>query len=304
VSHADRVHLHGPTMPRLPHEALVHLVRSAPEMVMELIRRTLGVTAPINVRPRLTAGDITDLDLAEYRADLVFTLGEPVAQVFIVEAQGDIKKAKRRTWPMYGAGMHARWDCPVLLVVIAPRRRVAERARRPIDLGFGRFVLHPFVIGPDEIPVITDVDEARRSPELAVLSVAAHGHDPGAEHIALAALTASRDLDSPRAMLYADFCHALLGAVAREALERIMDIGKYEYQSDFARKYYFQGKNEGRAEGKAEALLALLDHKGLGLDAATRARVIACVDVGRIDRWIARAFDATCVADVFADDAP
>ena len=65
-----------------------------------------------------------------------------------------------------------------------------------------------------------------------MLSVAAHGHEPGAEHIALAALSAVRDLDSDRHLLYPDFIFALLGQVARTALEQLMRIPNYEYQSD------------------------------------------------------------------------
>lgn len=286
-------------MPRLQHEALVHLVRNAPEMVMDLLRGAFGLELPLRARPRLTGAEITDLDLAEYRADGVFTVGDPVTTAYIVEAQGAIKPSKRRAWPMYAAGMHARWNCPVVLVVIAPDRKVAAWARQPIDLGFGRFVLHPFVLGSAEIPVITDVAWARRSPELAVLSVAAHGKEPGAEHIAAAALTASQDLDSPRGMLYADFIHAHLGAIARVALEKLMNIENYEYQSDFARKYYFKGKDEGKAEGVAEALWMLLVHKGFAPGAEVRARIDACHDVGQLERWLTRVLAATRLADVF-----
>lgn len=267
---------------------------------MELLRSALGVERPLNAVPRMTAGEVTDLDLAEFRADGVFTVGDPPTTVYIVEAQGSVKPAKRRAWPMYAAGMHARWGCPVLVVVIAPSRRVAAWARQGVDLGFGRFVLFPLVIGPEQIPVITDVDVARRSPELAVLSVAAHGHEAGAEHIAAAALNAARDLDSPRCLLYADFVHALLGEVARVALEKLMNIENYQYKSAFARKYYSQGKAEGKAEGLAEALVSLLTLKGLVVDEATRERIIGCHDVGQLERWLARVLSATSLDDVFA----
>lgn len=295
-------------MPRLKHEALVHLVRNAPEMVLELLRTVLAVDIPLRPHPRLTAGEWTNLDLPEFRADNIFLLGDPVEQVFIIEGQGAIKRDKRRTWPLYAAWAHYRWECPILLVVIAPGRKVAAWARRPIDLGHGSFVLHPRVLGADEIPFLTDPEAARRSPELAVLSVMAHGDEPGAERIALAALNAARALDTPRSLLYADFTHALLGKVARVALEALMDISKYEYQSDFARRYFGAGKAEGRtegkAEGKAEVVLSLLAHKGLRPDDATRVRVMACQDIDQLDRWARRVLSATTLADVFsADDA-
>jgi hypothetical protein len=45
-----------------------------------------------------------------------------------------------------------------------------------------------------------------------------------------------------------------LSEAARSALTN-MDVRKYEYQSDFARKYVAQGRAEGVAEGRA-ALIA------------------------------------------------
>jgi hypothetical protein len=41
----------------------------------------------------------------------------------------------------------------------------------------------PLVIGPSAIPRITDVEQARALPVLALLSVAAHGHEPGDESV-------------------------------------------------------------------------------------------------------------------------
>ena len=48
-----------------------------------------------------------------------------------------------------------------------------------------------------------------------------------------------------------------LGEAARQALKN-MDAGKYEYQSDFARGYFAQGRAEGLAEGEAHGRAALI----------------------------------------------
>ena len=37
-----------------------------------------------------------------------------------------------------------------------------------------------------------------------------------------------------------------------------MQSGNYQYQSDFAKKYYSQGRTEGLVEGRADR--AILDH--------------------------------------------
>ena len=285
-------------MPKLPHEALVQLIRNAPALIVELLQPQTA-RAPLPTPLRVTAAEFVDLNFAEHRADAVLLLGDDTErpdEALVVEAQGEPDPRKRRTWPLYVAGMGVRHGCPVTLVIVAPDPEVAAWCARPIDLGRERFVLHPLVIGPQQIPVITDLDAARRSPELAVLSVAAHGHEPGAEHIALAALAASRGLDSDRELLYPDFIFVLLGEVARAALEQLMQTGKYEYQSDFVRKHYFQGK----AEGKAELLLKLLRLRGFIVDAALEARVHACHDAAQIDAWAEQVLSATSLADVFA----
>ena len=50
-----------------------------------------------------------------------------------------------------------------------------------------------------------------------------------------------------------------------------MDMSKYEYQSDFARRYVAQGRDEGRAE----IMLRLLTLRFGQLDDAAKARVTA-----------------------------
>jgi flagellar biosynthesis/type III secretory pathway protein FliH len=180
----------------------------------------------------------------------------------------------------------------------------ARWCAEPIDLGGGRCVLHPWVLGPDAVPAITDPEAARAAPELAVLSVAAHAEEPGAEHIALAALAAAHDLDRDRGTLYPDFVYALLGRAACAALEEIM-AARYEYQSDFARKYFSEGLEKGmakgQAQGKADALLKLLQLKRFTLTEEQRQRVLECGDEAVLDGWMARVLDARALADVFAE---
>ena len=287
-----------PCMPKLSHEALVHLVRAAPEVIVGLLQRELGFELPAQAHPRITAAELVDLNLAEYRADAVIILGPAHAptEAFVLEAQNDVDLRKRRSWPLYVAGLRARFGCPVTLVIVALDPEVASWCAEPIDLGRQRGTIHPLVLGPAQIPVIVDVDEARRAPELAVLSVAAHGRELGAERIALAALTAVRDLDNGREVLYPDFILAVLGKVARAALELIMNPATYQYQSDFARKYIAMGK----AEGQAQMLLKLLRVKGFTVPPELAARVESCQDLEQLDLWAERVLAATTLEDIFA----
>lgn len=118
--------------------------------------------------------------------------------------------------------------------------------------GGNRFT--PFVLRPSGVPEITDEALARGDPELAVLSALAHGRSEDsakAAQIAFAAHLASVGLDEDRSRLYFDLVLASLSEAARKEL-RTMDPAKYEYQSEFAKRYVAQGKLEGRLEGKLE----------------------------------------------------
>jgi hypothetical protein len=156
-------------------------------------------------------------------------------------------------------------------------------------------VFWPLVVGRELVPIIRDPEVARGAPELAVLSATAHGSDPdvGAK-VAFAAVGASAGLPDDTAKLYWDLIHASLTAATRAELEEMMASGNYEYQSDFARKYVAEGK----AEGKAEAVLGVLAARGVEVTPEESARVLACTDLAVLDRWLQRAATATSASQV------
>lgn len=243
-------------MPSQLHEALLQLFRNRPELAPELLRESLHVALPPYTEVRVDSADLTDIQPAEYRADLVILLlhGRPVLGI-VVEVQLGTDEDKRYVWPVYVLNLRARIRCPVCLLVVAPDESVARWAAKPIELGGGnRF--NAWVLDTSGVPAVIDVVEARADPELAVLSAMAHGRDPDAgkaARIALAAQTAAVGLDAERARLYFDLVMHSLSEAARRAFET-MDPAKYEYQSEFAKQYYGQGRAEGIAEGKAEGL--------------------------------------------------
>jgi flagellar biosynthesis/type III secretory pathway protein FliH len=96
------------------------------------------------------------------------------------------------------------------------------------------------------VPRITDPAEAERLPELGVLSTMAN---PDLE-VATAALHAVSALPEDQKRLYLDVILAALPPSLRAALEHYME--GYVYQSDFARRYYSQGLEEGREQGLEE----------------------------------------------------
>lgn len=62
-----------------------------------------------------------------------------------------------------------------------------------------------------------------------------------------------------------------------------------------------EGRAEGRTQGRAEAVIVLLTGRGVAVNRATRARILAERDAQRLDRWIVKAASCTHAAELFAD---
>jgi hypothetical protein len=92
--------------------------------------------------------------------------------------------------------------------------------------------------------------KAERAPELALLSALCHGKNEW-ELVGVAVASIAR-LDEARAAACFDLLRYHLGEALDRALEAIMATSEHKYLSDFARKYYGEGRAEGEALGKAE----------------------------------------------------
>ena len=135
-------------MPSQLHEALLLLFRNRPALAPELLRDALQIDVPQYAEARIDSADLSDIQPAEYRADLVVLLLEhaPVLGI-VVEAQLSRKEDKRFAWPAYVANLRARLKCPVCLLVVTADESVARWAARPINMGAGN-VFVPLVLRP------------------------------------------------------------------------------------------------------------------------------------------------------------
>lgn len=289
-------------MPSQRHEALIELFRHRPTLATELLTGPLGIPIPTHQHTRLDSGDLPDLVPTEYRADAVVTLAhhdKPVLSI-VIEIQLRPDPDKRYSWPVYLTTLRARHRCPTMLLVICPDDRTATWSATPIDTGHPGWALTPLVVGPRRIPAITDPAQAADSPELAVLSAMAHATHPEHDKIFRALVTALATTESDQATLYADVVLAALPQAARHHLEALMKSATYEYQSDFARRYYGQGKAEGKAEGEARALLTVLAARGIDVTDSARQRITECTDADQLEIWIRRATTVSTLDEVFA----
>ncbi len=176
---------------------------------------------------------------------------------------------------------------------------VAAWCAVPIVFGRPGLVLTPLVLGPYQVPVVTEPEWARRCPELAVLSAIAHGNEPDQKLVFEALLATLDALDHEHAKLYADTVLTVLPTAARDFLEALMTTTAHPYQSDFARRYFDQGEAAGEARGEAKAVLAFLDARGIEVPDDVRERIAACTDLSQLDTWVRRAATARAADDLF-----
>jgi hypothetical protein len=264
-------------MPSYLHELLLLLFRNRTGSAADLLRE-LDVQLPEYDEIRADSSDLSDLRPAEYRADLVLFLmrGSQKMLGVIVEVQLGRDQDKPYAWPAYIANLRSRHRCPVCLLVITIEDAVARWAGRSIDVGPGTRC-KPWVVGPSNMPAITALQDAQENVELAVLSAIEHSQSPDVPltaRIAISAIFASADIDVERSRLYLDLILISLAQNAPEAFEATMNSLGYEYQSDFARRYYGQGK----AEGRIEIILKLLALRFGPLTEAAQARVRGAQD--------------------------
>lgn len=243
----------------------VELFRGRAELARDLLQlhpAMADARLPAALRAEVVSGELTEVAPAQYRADSVVILRDETKRArfaIIVEVQGAVDRHKEMSWPYYLAAVRARYQCPTCLLVVALKPRVATWAKAPIALGHPGFWLRPLVISQADMPRM-DLEKARLSPELAVMSALAHRTHESAE-AALAGLAA---ISPEQAQLYLDAILSVLPADERQNLEKTMAIN-CPYRSDFARKYYFRGRKKGikrgLVRGKQDAALVVARQK-------------------------------------------
>lgn len=278
---------------------LVEMVRDRPALAADLLDRVCPGLTPAFTKANVESGDLAEHRPASYDADAVVTLGDngPLLAV-VVEVQLRRDSRKHLSWPAYVANARARLGCPTVLLVVCLNDATAAWACRPIPLGHPGLVLAPLVLGPQEVPPMTNW-EPGGVPELTVLSAVVHGAGPDGSKIFDAMLDCMRSIERDRAQSYIDEVLAVLPEAARNLLEAMVKTRDREYHSDFARGYYSEGKAEGKAEGRADMVLAVLSVRGITVSEPDRTRITECTDLNQLEEWGRRAVTAASVDDLF-----
>jgi hypothetical protein len=294
-------------MPTMLHQALVSLFREEGTLAMYLFQAGTKAPVPAGVKVESYATQFTDLNPPEYSADAAYLIkdGDEVRDAVVVEVQLSPKPEKRASWLQYVATAHRKLLRPVTVIVLAVTEEMARWCEEAYGYDRVGNTFRPLVIGPGAIPRITDLEQARALPELAVLSVAAHGQEPGAEAIGIPAALACEALDSPFGPRYADCVYEWLNQGARRALEETYKkMRGYEFQSEWARRAAAEGRKEGIKEGikegQQELLSTMLGGKFGKLPDWAVQRLGAASDAD-LRRWAERVLIAGTLEDVFAD---
>jgi hypothetical protein len=300
------------------HEAAHRIFQDRPELLAPVFR-LLGVSLPAKAAVEVLTADVTEIRPLERRVDSVLRI-EPFDGtgefLLAIEAQGRRDRAKPVSWAYYLSYMTAKYDCPALLLVVCQDEATAGWASGPFRLGLDDWTalsVHPLVLGPGNVPVITDPEVAARDLALATFSAMTHVGSREVPAILDAVARALGTADSGSVAYYSELLEIGLGNTpARDVWRKMMSPGTYfPGRGTLIEEKFLEGKAEGKAEGEAvgrirervRMVFRVLENRGISVEPQVRDRVVACTDLDDLGRWVDRAFRVTEAEELFEEDA-
>ncbi|MGW0839695.1 hypothetical protein ACWD26_05990 [Streptomyces sp. NPDC002787] len=248
--------------------------------------------------------DVTETKPKERRVDTVLRIGPSDGEDFmlVVEVQGERKPDKERSWPYYVSYLQSKYRLPVLLLVVCQDRRTAKWASGPFDCGTRGWITqrtHPLVVGPDNVPAITDARTAANNPAMAAFSALAHARSAQINDILDAMGRALQATDGKSADYFYEFLEVnLRGTPAGEKWREIMTFVTYFPGRGTVRETAYL---EGEAKGEAKGVLRVLEVRGIPVTEEVRERITTCTDINRLDLWLTRSGTVERAEDLFAE---
>ncbi|SMF61929.1 hypothetical protein [Streptomyces sp. Amel2xC10] len=295
------------------HEALHRIFQKDPELLTRALQEVLQVPFP---RPYDFAAmnvDLTEIEPVERRVDtLLRAETDEGAYLLVVESQGERDDRKRGSWPYYLSYLYEKYRCEPVLIVVTQSRATARWASQPIHLGVREtpsLTVRPFVLGPDNVPLIATEREARQDVPLAVLSAMTHGRGRKAPAILESLAAALKDVDRDNAAVFVQFVDSCLADPQAQQMWRdLMTAMQYFWRHPLAQEVREQGREEGKEVGRvemlAETILNILRWRGIEVPDTVRTRVESCTDLDLLTHWSERAVHATTAHDLFSDEHP
>ncbi|WP_250289511.1 hypothetical protein [Streptomyces atroolivaceus] len=298
-----------------PHEAMHRVFQEYPSLLSGL-SDVLGLELPPVASAELLTVDLTETEPLERRVDTLLRIKTENDGPFllVVEAQGKQDPGKTASWPYYVTYLNNKYRLPVLLLVICQDHATAAWAARPLTIGLPQWptvTTRPLVAGPHNMPVITNVAEARKDLAFATLSAITHADNPDVDAILKTMSVALRDAPESLVEPLVEFIAQGLGnRPAAQQWRNLVAVDLSFYTSPLSEEIRdegrAQGRDEGRAqgrvEGRADAVLFLLSARGIDITEATREKVAACGDPEALGRWLVRAAFVTTSDEIFDEE--
>lgn len=205
------------------HEGLHRIFQERPEILAPVFG-VLGVPLSAKATVDAVTTDVTETRPLERRVDTVLRIGPSDGEDFLlaIESQSGKVAGKERSWAYYVSYLQAKYELPVLLLVVCQDQATAKWATGPFACGTSGWTalrVYPLVAGPDNLPVITDVRTVAKNLPLAVLSALAHARSSDGDAILEAissALQELRETDPDTAEYFFDFLEVTLGKTPQE----------------------------------------------------------------------------------------
>lgn len=292
------------------HEGMHRIFQERPEILTPVFE-VLGIALPEKATVDAIVTDVTETKPLERRLDTVLRIGPSDGDDFLlaIEAQSRKDEKKASSWAYYIAHLQAKYELPVLLLVVCQDRSTAKWAAGPFDCaarGWTAQRTRPLVVGPDNLPVITDQRTAEENLALASFSALAHAHSPRIDAIleALGRALHAKDIEASR--YFYEFLEISLGGTpAGDRWKEIMSsvVTYFPGRGTLIEKAYLEGEANGAARGEARAILRFLEARGIPVGEAVRERITSCTDLDRLDAWLSRAVTVERAEELFDGDA-
>jgi hypothetical protein len=294
------------------HEAMHQIFREDPGLLARALPRAgIPFPEPTAIQPLDT--DLTEIRPLARRVDTLFRVdtAEDGGFLLAVEAQSKPDPNKPNSWTYYLAHLYAKYRLPPILLVVCQDKATASWAAEPVRVGIPvhtSMAVFPLVLGPGNLPAVTDPDEAADDLALAVFSALAHAKDPGLPAILDALAVAVINTGGETAKSWAEFTEIGLGDTrARAHWRHLMAVytprfpGSGTIIEESIIEGVAKGRAEGRTEGRAEDILRILDRRGLEIPDAVRERVTSCTDLEVLGTWLDRSLTAESAEELFEE---
>jgi hypothetical protein len=201
------------------HEALHRIFQQDSELFARTMRHVFHQNVPVPDRVSILDTDFTEIRPHVRRGDSVLLAEFLVEErgrryIVIVESQQREDEEKERRWPYYIAYLHDKYECPVILLVVCNDEETADWARTPIFIGlpdFPSLTVLAWVLGPDNLDIITDPEQASADVGFAVLAAITHSQSGQINDILEALSEALDTIDENTASVLAELTEAGLG---------------------------------------------------------------------------------------------